>query len=120
MSKKHNLVIRDKKLPKNVANDRKNWEHSNEGKHRKKEAQVQQKNFQGALDNAMMKKKRETGTTGMKDHEYRALIGNVGERFSKRTVLGGAGKRLPANTKTYAMRMVDGKRKLVQVSGPRD
>lgn len=123
-SPKHNLVIRDKKLPTSVRNDNLNWQTSAEGQARRAEAKQQQTNVQGAINDALMEKKRQTGSMGMKDSEYHALLGRVGEQFSQHTVFGAAGKRKPATTKTFKQVRVfkDGRFQhiMVQVSGPRE
>lgn len=123
-SPKHNLVIQDKKLPSSVKNSNLNWQASPEGQARRAEALAQQNNIQGAINDALMEKKRQTGTMGMKDADYRALIGRVGEQFSKQTAFGAAGKRLPATAKTYKQVRVfkDGKYQtvMVQVGGPKE
>lgn len=111
---KTNLVIRDKKLPHNVKNENLNWQSSTEGKFRRKEAAEHQKNIQSACNDAMIKQKQETGTTGMKDSQYRAVIGEIMERHSGRDL----GRKVPSTSKVFAFRVVNGKKQLVQVAGP--
>ena len=48
MKKEANFVIHDKKLPETIANNRCNFQVSNEGKTRRRIAFDHQKNFQGS------------------------------------------------------------------------
>lgn len=114
-----NLVIHDKKLPGSVKNDNLNWANSAEGKIRRKQAAEHQGKLQSACNDAMIKAKRERGTTGMKDTEYRSIIGNIMEEHSARNAFGAIGKRKPATTKTFGfVKLPNGEKKLMQISGP--
>jgi len=118
---KSNLVIQDKKLPSSVKNDNLNWQNSAEGKVRRQQAAEHQSKLQSACNDAMIKAKRERGTTGMKDTEYQAIIGNIMEQNSARTAFGSLGKRKPATTKTFGfVTLANGEKKLMQISGPMD
>lgn len=116
---KTNLVIHDKKLPTSVVNDNKNWANSAEGKIRRKQASEHQGKLQSACNDAMIRAKRERGTTGMKDAEYHAIIGNIMEEHSARNAFGAIGKRKPATTKTFGfVKLPNGEKKLMQIAGP--
>ena len=124
-NEKPNIVIHSKKLPESVANDRKNFDSSTDGKAMRAEAAGFQKKWQGSIDEAMLSQKRETGSTGFaKNQDYDDIIDETYDRNTVRTVFGQSGKRKPAGAKTYIMRrvLVAGKwqHKMVQVSGPRD
>ena len=116
-----NLVIHDKKLPSSVKTDNLNWSNSAEGKIRRKQAVEHQGKIQSACNDAMIRAKRERGTTGMKDGEYRAIIGSIMEEHSARNAFGAIGKRKPATTKTFGfVKLSNGEKKLMQISGPVD
>ena len=96
-----------------------NWQNSAEGKVRRKQAAAHQSKLQNACNDAMIQAKRERGTTGMKDTEYHAIIGNIMEQHSARNAFGAIGKRKPATTKTYGfVTLPNGEKKLMQISGP--
>ena len=117
-SDKINLVIHDKKLPHNAENAHKNWLSSTEGKARRQQAKEHQNNIQSACNEALAKKKKETGTTGMSDRGYRDVIGQIMEDHSARNAFGAITGRKNKFAKTYAFRNINGKKKLVQIDGP--
>lgn len=117
-SDKINLVIHDKKLPHNAENAHKNWLSSTEGKARRKQAREHQNKVQNACNEALAKKKRETGTTGMSDRGYRDVIGQIMEDHSARNAFGAITGKKNKMAKVWAVRVVNGKKKVVQIDGP--
>lgn len=88
---------------------------------RRKQAAEHQSKLQNACNDAMIKAKRERGTTGMKDNEYHAIIGNIMEQHSARNAFGAIGKRKPATTKTFGfVRLPNGEKRLMQIAGPEE
>ena len=70
MFQKPNLVVQEKKLPKNANDAHNNWLTSTEGKGRLREAAEHQTKVQGFADDAMVQQKKRTGSTGMTDAGY--------------------------------------------------